>query len=181
MKWRNFSTFYKVNELGQVKTVARTVGLNKRFCPSKILKPGNCNGYLFICIQENGKKRNEYVHRMVAKLFIHNPNNFKQVNHKNGIKSDNRVENLEWCNASYNCKHSYDILNRVRPNHVGERHPNRKLSLIDAMDVINRYNNKITTAKELAKEYNLNQNYIYVIAKQRTWKKAIENYKQKLL
>lgn len=67
----------------------------------------NGNGYLRVCIYSNGKVKDEYIHRLVATAFIPNPENKKFVNHKNGVKSDNRVENLEWCDGSENVNHAY--------------------------------------------------------------------------
>lgn len=63
-----------------------------------------------------GKKSSVLIHRLVANAFIPNPENKTTVNHINGIKKDNRIENLEWCTLSENTKHSYDFLNRKIPN-----------------------------------------------------------------
>ena len=79
-----------------------------------ILVKGN-TGYLRVCLHKNKKQFNKSVHRLVAKAFIPNPENKPYINHKNGIKTDNRVENLEWCTQSENSKHAYRILGRVPP------------------------------------------------------------------
>lgn len=64
------------------------------------------DGYSIVCL--DGKKHR--VHRLVAKTYIDNPDNKPQVNHINGVKDDNRVENLEWVTASENLKHAYRVL-----------------------------------------------------------------------
>lgn len=77
----------------------------------KFLSAGDLgNGYLVVNLKfEDGKYRTRLVHRLVAEAYIPNPLNLPQVNHKNGIKTDNRVENLEWVNNSQNMLHSVKI------------------------------------------------------------------------
>lgn len=65
-------------------------------------------GYPRVTLYPSGKTYT--VHRLVAKAFLDNPENLKQVNHKNGIKTDNSVNNLEWCTLQYNCKHRSSVL-----------------------------------------------------------------------
>jgi hypothetical protein len=66
-------------------------------------------GYLQVNLYKNGKFKTKLIHRLVAETYINNPNNFKQVNHINGIKDDNRVENLEWVTAKQNTIHAWKI------------------------------------------------------------------------
>ncbi len=69
-------------------------------------------GYMRVIIRDKGKPRTVFVHTIVALAFLPNPNNKPQINHKNGIKTDNRPENLEWCTNEENAHHRIYTLKR---------------------------------------------------------------------
>lgn len=111
-----FETHYEVSSLGNVRSVERMVNnrLNNglRKSPSKLLKQGKSkSGYLIVSFCVDGVKSNQTVHRLVARAFIENQSNKPQVNHKDGNKHNNNVENLEWATVSENAKHAYRVLN----------------------------------------------------------------------
>lgn len=98
--WKNTEyDGYIVSNKGRVKS--------KNKIKSQI---NNGNGYLFVILYKNNRGYHQYVHRLVAKAFLPNPNEWKEVNHKNGIRNDNRVENLEWCTRKYNRYHATIVL-----------------------------------------------------------------------
>ena len=97
-----YEGLYQVSSLGRVRSLDR---YDERNCfrKGKVLSPGiKPDGYLVVVLSCNGKHKTIKVHRLVAQAFIPNPDGLPQVNHKNEDKSNNRVENLEWCDAKYN-------------------------------------------------------------------------------
>lgn len=86
---------------------------NKRSTLNEMTLKSDKDGYLEVGLYLENKRYFRKVHRLVAKTYIPNPNKYPQINHKNGVKSDNRVENLEWCTASYNTQHTFNTLGRI--------------------------------------------------------------------
>lgn len=112
---------YEVSSLGNIKSLPRKVGLTPN--PGKMLKPGLSSGYyLTVSLPVGPKKfRSFRVHRLVAEAFIPNPGNKSTVNHKDGNKLNNQVNNLEWCTYSENAIHSRKVLNHPGPVNYDKR------------------------------------------------------------
>lgn len=97
--WKNIDPkgIYKISNLGRVRTTIR------RGCSVEFMKPStNKDGYLIVYLRWDGKTRGFTIHRLVALAFIPNPNNYPEVNHKDEDKTNNCVDNLEWCTHLYN-------------------------------------------------------------------------------
>ena len=95
---------YGVSNLGNVYSFYNTHGVRREI--PLLLKGGSTReGYKMVCLMIDKKRVGYLIHRLVAELFIPNSCNLPQVNHINENKLDNRVENLEWCTASYNCRY----------------------------------------------------------------------------
>lgn len=140
--WKNvvgYEGLYHVSDFGNVKRLEQrrsnilTRGIS--IYKEKTLKPTlYSNGYLFVDLCKNGTKKSTSIHRIVAISFIQNPENKPQVNHKNGIKTDNRLENLEWNTMSENQKHSIDTGLR---HTMGEKNSQSKLTEKDILSILN--------------------------------------------
>ena len=105
---------YQISNYGNVKSLLS----NKILKPSIVAyrDPNRNNGYYVV----NLKGKLYYIHRLVAENFIPNPNHLPQVNHIDGNKQNNKVDNLEWCTASENIKHAYSMglidINKINTN-----------------------------------------------------------------
>lgn len=108
---KNYEKCYEVSNLGRVRSLARKVNSRWGKCRTAkgmILKPATTrDGYYYVDLKRNQKSNKQRINRLVAIAFIDNPCNKLQVNHINGNKKDNRVENLEWCTQSENQKHAF--------------------------------------------------------------------------
>lgn len=105
--WKDIEGYeglYQVSNLGNVRSVSlRGKGIGKGCSrQGKLLKPALSAGYSFVTLFRDGKGTKCLIHRLVAKAFIPNPNNLPCVNHKSEIRTENFVENLEWCTYKYN-------------------------------------------------------------------------------
>lgn len=101
-------SFIQVSNLGRVRTLDRviTCGNGARVVKGRILKQQRFpKGYLYVTFSMNGKTVNRSVHRLVAKTFIPNPDNLPEVNHRDNDRTDNNVDNLEWCTPEYNIEY----------------------------------------------------------------------------
>lgn len=119
--WKDIEGYegkYQVSNFGRVKTLPHTISYTNRYgntsyavVPEKIRQPATSgsiarhSGYISVVLKSNNKSYRRYIHRLVAKAFIPNPSNKEQVNHKDGNKRNNRVDNLEWATPSENLRH----------------------------------------------------------------------------
>lgn len=175
--WKDIKGYegkYQVSDFGRVKSLARIVEKKKGIFVNKkeiFLKPAkNIKGYLKIklCKKTDGvcNEKSITIHRLVAYEFLENSFNKAQVNHKNGIKDDNRVENLEWATASENVIHS--LKHNLKIPLKGSGHGNSKLKEKEVLEI--RAIGRTKTLKEIANIYNVDMSLISLILLEKSWK-----------
>ena len=160
--WKEVNGFendYEISSLGNLRSKERFVkhykgGLRKYQSQSKTSRI-NKYGYLRCTLKKDGLIYNFSVHRLVAEAFLENSKNKPNVNHINGIKNDNRIENLEWVTQSENTTHA--VKNRLI-----------KTKLTDA-EAIEIFNSKLSTRK-IAKIYYINSSIAWRIRNKKAYK-----------
>lgn len=162
-KWIDgYKNMYQVSNFGRVRSVDRYVycevapdKLQHLF--GKVLKQGfNHKGYPIVYLSKDGKQKTITVHRLVAMAFIDNPLSLPQVNHKDGCKTNNRADNLEWCTNNYNQEHAW--ANGLQPSYEesnGRGRPAKPVAMIDLItgDIIQKFD----TLANAGRETNINR------------------------
>lgn len=157
---------YKVSNFGRIKRCKRVRG-HTGYLLSPCLSDG---GYFIVCLINNkGRYQRYYVHRLIGVAFLKNPDNKKFINHKNGVKNDNNVDNLEWVTFSENMKHAFAMGLYRNP---GKPRFNRLEVL--AMHEIYNLNPKWNTIMRFSKKYDVSPVVIYKMIKGETYKSALQ-------
>lgn len=151
--WKDIKGYegsYMVSNMGRIKSLG-----NCKTHKEKVLNPCvNNHGYLLVSLYLNRKSSSKMVHRIVIETFLSKPSFDKQVNHKNGNKTDNNISNLEWCTGSENVKHAFTT--GLKAIHKGELNPmfgrfggasNRSKKVIQS-NKYGEYLNEFTSAAE---------------------------------
>ena len=168
---------YEVSNMGRLRYVAKTVmRFRKDTSRSHAVSIKgkttngyfNKKGYLATKLWKDKDKKCVIIHRLVAMAFIPNPNNLPQVNHIDGVKSNNKVQNLEWCDNSHNIKHAYSngLMNRK-----GERQNTCKIKETDVLEIREFYSkNPNSLLKIYAEKLGITTTSVCRIIKRQAWK-----------
>lgn len=136
----------------------------------------NKNGYYTISLKPNGKNekaKTRRIHQFVAEAFIPNPNNYSCINHIDGNKLNNKVDNLEWCTPKYNTIHAYknNLINKIKLR--GINNPNYKLTKVQ-IEYIKQYyiaGSKEFGSRALGRKFNVHHNRILELVTGKNYKK----------
>ena len=154
---KEFENHYEISNYGNVRSLYKYDVNKRKYILRKIpynMEDVNDRGYLKLHLKINGKRKTKYIHRLVAEAFIPNPKKYKEVNHIDSNPSNCNVNNLEWCDRSYNIKYM-----QKHQNEIKERNEMRIEILENIYYGID--NGIITTVEEVKKiiDKNLLENY----------------------
>ena len=165
-----YENCYQVSNLGNVRSITRRVyQINKspKISYGRILKPSKSRGYFGVTLcRDEGKKKRIPTHRLVAIAFLSNPQNKSTVNHINGNKEDNRLQNLEWATVSENTQHAYN--NGLVIAAKGEKHGMVKLT----ENQVHLIRQKLLVGekqKDICREFGISRTAVSGISTGRNW------------
>ena len=165
--WKDIEGYeglYQISNMGNVKSLNYN-----RTGKEKILKSGkNKDNYLRVCLYKNGKQKKCLVHRLVAEVFIPRIEGKEFVDHINGIRDDNRIDNLRWCTHQENDNFPLSIKHRSEAQ-KGEKHPmfgkTGELNPTSKVVLCIELNKVFGSAHEAARELNLGYSHICAVCR----------------
>ena len=165
--WKNIEGYngkYQISSLGRVKSFLR-------YPNGKILAGGFHKGYQQILLYRNGSRKTVFIHRLVAEAFLVNEYSKYTVNHINGVKSDNRLRNLEWATVKENINHACSKgLRSGSGFKKGSENSNSKLTESEVKQIRSEYENNNTSYNKLSLKYNVSASTIELIIRRLRWK-----------
>lgn len=171
----SYEGYYEVSNLGRIRSVTRTYskrvrngGISIRTVKGRVLKPATNCPYLTVCLHGEHGRKTHAVHKLVALAFVPNTDNLPQINHKDEDKRNNRADNLEWCDASYNTTYG-TISDRKRLKLNGEGNPHSCLTA-EQVKEIRQSSSAGVPYETLAKLFGVSRDTIYQIVTRRRWK-----------
>lgn len=174
-EWKDiegFDGFYQVSNTGKVRSQGSSNGLKDGKWHLRSLSPTH-DGYLRIRLVRGGRDITQRVHTLVARAFIPNPNEYDTVNHIDGDKTNNNVENLEWADRKQQMRHAYRL--RLKKPMQGKLNANAKLTDDDVRYIREHYirNSKEFGTVALGKKFGVTNRVIGLIVARKSYKNVI--------
>ena len=180
---KGYEGLYQVSNLGKIKSLKKEVNfysglykeVKKRKYKERIINLKKTNrGYTNITLYKNGIRKHFNVHRLVADTFILNPNNLSEVNHKDGNKENNSINNLEWVTNMENMQHA--IRNNLTRKVHGEEVGGVKLTERDVLQICELLKSGTDSLAQIGKKYNVSKHCIFDIKRKKSWAWLTKDY-----
>ena len=159
---KGYKGLYTVKPNGDIISYVR-VSSGKKLKPQK-----HTHGYRYVTLVKGGEKKNHLIHRLVGEAFIPNPENKRTINHKDGDKTNNHVDNLEWATYSENNQHGIDSGLIGRADLKGSKNSQSKLTENDVRKIHDMLKDGLSYG-EIADMYNVTNELIGMINRGQAW------------
>lgn len=176
-KWKaipGYEGYYEASDQGRIRSLDRYITLDGRWGRYTRFKPGKImtftfdgrGAYLMVMLSKDSKNIKHLVHRLIASTFIENPLNLPEVNHRDEIKTNNCVSNLEWCDHKYNNNYG-----KLKDCHKGERNSQSKFSEEIVREIRRSYikGDQEYGTMGLSKKYNISPPHVSAIIHRKRW------------